>query len=102
MTLVNGRRANLSNFRKFNETKRKNSIEVFMQSLEKENRLNYFNVCSDFYAQLKDMCEKLRNFPRKPTEKNSLCRQSVLKNYLYTFNQLLFTQRKEFSELEKR
>ena len=56
----------------------------------------------DFYHQLKEMCEKLKSYPRKPTKTNPLCRQALLPNYMYTFNQLIATQRQDYTLLNKR
>ena len=93
-TLVNGRRCTMSNYVKYNTQLMMESIEIYKQSIDKELRLKYFDLCVVFYKQLKEMCEKLKNFPREKEFKNN--RNIILKDYIFMFNSNLNNLRTEY------
>lgn len=86
MTLVNGRRATISNYRMFNSLNKKSDEDVVLNSLDKEFRLEYFDKTSKFYNDLKTMCEKLKKYPKEDKSNPNLTRMGKLKNYLKRFN----------------
>jgi hypothetical protein len=86
MTLVNGRRATMTNYRMFNSLNKKSDEDVVLNSLDKEFRLEYFNKISKFYNDLKLMCEKLKKYPKEDKINPNLTRMGKLKSYLNRFN----------------
>lgn len=89
MTLVNGRRATISNYRMFNSLNKKSDEDVVLNSLDKEFRLEYFDKTSKFYNDLKTMCEKLKKYPKEDKINPNLTRMGKLKSYLNRFNRKL-------------
>lgn len=89
MTLVNGRRATISNYRMFNSLNKKTDEDVVLNSLDKEFRLEYFDKTSKFYNDLKTMCEKLKKYPKEDKINLNLTRIGKLKSYLNRFNRKL-------------
>lgn len=99
-TLVNGTRATVSNYNQFlknhqnlNEGKLiiTDLEEVILTSITKQIRLDYFQKMTDFYENLKFMCEKLHTFPREPKE----IRNNLLRNYMMSFNLQIKEQRED-------
>ncbi len=103
-TLVNGNRRSLTQYLQYEEILKKsldskrsskidgNDTEIIEKSIKKEMSLEYFNLCSDFYNKLKEMCEDLRNFEKGEPRKNAL------KDYVENFNQVLIQQRIMYNE----
>ncbi len=89
MTLVNGRRATLSNYRMFNSLNKKSEEDVVLNSLDKDFRLQYFDKINRFYIDLKSMCEKLKNYPKEDKVNENLTRKGKLTSYLKRFNKKL-------------
>ena len=54
MSLVNGLRKN---------NHKLNDNEIYEENINKEFRANYYNICIKFYQNLKNICEKLKDFP---------------------------------------
>ena len=54
MTLVNGLRKNKPKL---------NDNEIYEENINKEFRANYYDICIKFYQNLKNICEKLKDFP---------------------------------------
>jgi hypothetical protein len=86
MTLENGKRATISNYRMFNLLNLKSEDEIHQYSLDKKYRLNYFDIVNKFYNDLKQMCEKLKEFPKDSKDKPNNTRNEVLKKYIMSFN----------------
>ena len=61
--------------------------------LEKQSRLLYFNICIDFYMELKTMCEDLKNYPKENDQ-----RKNKLMEYIKQFNDNFSEQRLENEE----
>ena len=103
-TLVNGNRRSLTQYLQYEEISKKNldskrsskidgnDSEIIEKSIKKEMSLEYFNLCSDFYRKLKEMCEDLKNYEKGTPRKNAL------KNYIEDFNQMLIQQRIMYNE----
>ena len=87
-TLVNGIRSSLNNYIQYDNN---DNNDIINKSVEKQIRLNYFNICIDFYMKLKNMCEELKNF-----EKDK--RKNELNNFLNKFNDEIINQRNEFKD----
>ena len=105
-TLVNGNRSSLTQYLQYRKMENRNSVnsndslEIYNTSLKKEIRLQYFNVCIEFYQKLKGMCEDLKNYPKEKNPKdNKMNRKEALRNYIGKLNQYLMTQRKENKEI---
>ena len=65
--------------------------------LVKQSRLNYFDICIEFYSSLKNMCEDLKNYNKENGE-----RKNKLMQYIQDFNNKLIQQRIDNEEyLEK-
>lgn len=86
MTLVNGRRATISNFKQYSFLHKKSEDEVYQHSLNKEYRLNYFDIVMRFYYDLKVMCEKLKDIPKENKLNPNVTRNEVMRGYLAKFN----------------
>lgn len=86
MTLVNGRRATMSNYKMYTSLHIISEEEVFKQSLDKEFRLNYFDKVMRFYHDLRLMCEKLKEYPKENKVNPKQTRHNVMKSYLKSFN----------------
>ena len=56
--------------------------------LVKQSRLNYFDICIEFYSSLKNMCEDLKNYNKENGE-----RKNKLMQYIQDFNNNLIKQR---------
>ena len=83
-----------------NSVNSNDSLEIYNTSVKKEIRLQYFNVCIEFYQKLKGMCEDLKNYPKEKNPKdNKMNRKEALRSYIGKFNQYLMTQRKENKEI---
>ena len=78
MTLVNG----LRRHKHKNNTKLANDNDIYQENINKEFRANYYNICIKFYQSLKNMCEKLKDYPKTSTD-NKNDRKYVL-NYFLT------------------
>ena len=83
MSLVNG-------IKRFNSKDIKNNIitdkEIYEESISKEFRLNYYNICIIFFQDLKKFCEKLKDVSIKE-RKNLL--NIFLNNQNKTISQLI-------------
>ena len=88
-TLVNGIRSSLNNYVQYDNN---DNNDIINKSVQKQIRLNYFNICIDFYMKLKNMCEDLRNFEKGEKRKNEL------NNFLNKFNDEIINQRNEFKD----
>lgn len=64
MTLVNCRRATFSTFNSFIWSKAQSEYDVIQLSVNKEMRLNYFNMVIQFYEEIKLLCEALKDIKR--------------------------------------
>lgn len=71
---------------------------VIKQSIDKELRLRYFDVCVEFYKKLKEMCEKLKEFPRDGQNG----RNNILKTFIFSFNNLLKDNREDCIQDDER
>jgi len=89
MTVVNGRRATISNYRIFNSLYEKSDEDVVLNSLDKEFRLEYFDKINKFYNDLKSMCEKLKKYQKEDKLNPQFTRPEKLKMYLFRFNKKL-------------
>ena len=105
-TLVNGNRSSLTQYLQYRKMENRNSVnsndslEIYNTSVKKEIRLQYFNVCIEFYQKLKGMCEDLKNYPKEKNPKdNKMNRKEALRSYIGKLNQYLMTQRKENKEI---
>lgn len=105
-TLVNGNRSSLTQYLQYRKMENRNSVnsndsqDIYKSSVKKEIRLQYFNVCIDFYQKLKLMCEDLKNYPKDKNPKdNVMCRKEALKNYISKFNNDFKNQRIENKEI---
>ena len=54
--------------------------------MDKEYRLLYFDKVIKFYHDLKNMCEKLKEFPKENLINPKHTRKAVLNSYLISFN----------------
>jgi hypothetical protein len=97
-TLVNGCRGNMSEMHKLlrspQNTSFVNDMLLYNKSLEKEYRLRYFNLMDEYYMYMKEMCEKLKAFPKDGAN----CRNDMLKGYANNMNNMILTNRAEFEE----
>jgi predicted DNA-binding antitoxin AbrB/MazE fold protein len=102
-TLVNGKRCTLSTYLKYNDqmksNKKNTQTQLFKQAINKELRLQYFDITVDFYQKLKEMCEKLREFPKESNKANN--RNNIMRNYAYVFNFNIENTRAEHFKKEK-
>ena len=103
-TLVNGERNTIKLFNQYKEIQKEETNEININNysnrvskdkdmlpfLEKQSRLLYFNICNDFYSDLKNMCEDLRNYQKENGE-----RKNKLLEYLKYFNDNFIQQRKD-------
>ena len=106
-TLVNGNRRSLTQYIQYEDISKKNILdykrnsvktngsdkmdnEIIEKSIKKEIRLQYFNICIDFYSKLKEMCENLRNYEKGTPRKNAnmLIQQKIkyLDNINYNYS----------------
>ena len=77
MTLVNGKMSD--------EDKSLNDKELYQKNINKQFRYNYFHICKKFYQSLKNICEKLKEFPKEAKDhKNE--RKYKLNSYLNNIN----------------
>ena len=51
--------------------------------------MKYFDIADKFYIHLREMCEKLKEFPKDGSNN----RNTILKSYIYTFNQMIINNR---------
>jgi len=77
MTLVNGLRR--KNHKLINDK------EIYEENINKEFRANYYNICIRFYQSLKNICEKLKEYPRESYEPKRE-RKNILINFLNNQN----------------
>ena len=77
MTLVNGL--------KKNNNKLINDKEIYEENINKEFRANYYNICIKFYQNLKNICEKLKEYPTESYEPQKE-RKNILINFLNNQN----------------
>jgi hypothetical protein len=77
MSLVNGlRKRNL---------KLVTDNEIYEENINKEFRANYYNICIKFYQNLKNICEKLKEFPIESYEPKKE-RKNILNIFLNNQN----------------
>ena len=80
-TLVNGMRCTLGNRLLFNLKKKIANTEIYKLAQIKGPRLNYYNEIINFYADLKALCEKLKEYPKDSPDKkktrNYILRQEL-------------------------
>jgi len=84
-TTINGRKTSLKKEKisKFSENKGiyiTLITSVISQCFDKENRLDYFNKCIEFYIEIKKMCEDLHLHDPEN-------RKETLDKYIITFNE---------------
>ena len=79
MSLVNGLRL------KNNNQKLKSEREIYEENINKEFRANYYNICIKFYQNLKNLCEKLKEYPIESYEPKKE-RKNILNNFLNNQN----------------
>ena len=103
-TLVNGERNTIKLFNQYIELQKEETNKFSINNynsriskdkdmlpfLEKQSRLVYFNICNDFYSDLKNMCEDLRNYQKENGE-----RKNKLLEYIKNFNDNFIQQRKD-------
>lgn len=77
MTLVNGL--------KRKKNKIVNDNELYEENINKEFRANYYNICIKFYQNLKNICEKLKDYPTESYEPKKE-RKNILINFLNNQN----------------
>ena len=78
MSLVNGLRLRTNH-------KLKNDTEIYEENINKEFRANYYNICIKFYQNLKNLCEKLKEYPIESDEPK-IERKNILNNFLNNQN----------------
>ena len=78
MSLVNGLRLRTNH-------KLKNDTEIYEENINKEFRANYYNICIKFYQNLKNLCEKLKEYPIESDEPK-IERKYILNNFLNNQN----------------
>ena len=77
MSLVNGlRKRNLKSV---------TDNEIYEENINKEFRANYYNICIKFYQNLKNICEKLKEFPIESYEPKKE-RKNILNIFLNNQN----------------
>ena len=87
MTLVNGKRSTLSSYSLYNLKRRDTQYQILKGSLDKEQRLNYYNQVIIFYTTLKSLCMKLKEYPRETVQgQEKLNRNYVLRDNLKRYN----------------
>ena len=59
--------------------------EIYEENINKEFRANYYNICIKFYQNLKNICEKLKEFPIESYEPKKE-RKNILKIFLNNQN----------------
>ena len=79
MTLVNGLRKNNNNHNLINDN------EIYEENINKEFRANYYNICIKFYQNLKNICEKLKEYPIESYEPKKE-RKNILNYFLNNQN----------------
>jgi hypothetical protein len=79
MCLVNGIRKR--NHKLIND----NDDEIYEENINKQYRANYYDICIKFYQNLKNICEKLKEYPINSNEPNKE-RKNVLNNFLNNHN----------------
>ena len=77
MTLVNGKMNN--------EDKSLNDKEIYQKNINKEFRYNYYLICKKFYKYLKNICEKLKEFPKEAKDRKNE-REYKLESFLNNIN----------------
>ena len=60
--------------------------EVYEFNINKQFHANYFNKCIIFYKDLKFICEKLKNYPKKDYYNPENERKNIFKGYLKILN----------------
>ena len=75
MTLVNG-------IRKRKNKYTPNDKELYIENINKEFRANYYNICIRFYQNLKNICEKLKEFPIESSYEPKKERKNILNIFL--------------------
>ena len=79
MCLVNGIRKR--NHKLIND----NDDEIYEENINKQYRANYYDICIKFYQNLKNICEKLKEYPINSNEPNKE-RKNVLNIFLNNHN----------------
>ena len=92
-TIDNGRRKKLNTLKQVSDQQLRSNSEIFKYSIDKELRLKYFEYCVEYYKNLKEMCEKLKEYPRENNKANN--RNEALKLYISLFNNKILSTRKE-------
>ena len=78
MSLVNGlRKKNSKNI---------NDKELLKENINKQFRANYYDICIKFYQSLKNICEKLKEFPIESLYEPKKERKNILNTFLSNQN----------------
>ena len=78
MSLVNGlRKKNSKNI---------NDKELYQENINKQFRANYYDICIKFYQSLKNICEKLKEFPIESLYEPKKERKNILNTFLSNQN----------------
>ena len=85
--------SNISGFSNNYQREKSMNNSDMLPFLEKQSRLLYFNVCIEFYSQLKTMCEDLKNYPKENDQ-----RKNKLMEYVTKFNEDFAQQRLDNEE----
>jgi phosphatidylinositol 4-kinase len=93
VTLVNANRSKMNRISHHQKELHTRSSVIFDQSIDKELRLKYFEICVKFYENLKAMCEKLKSFPKEIDRPNN--RNVIMRNYLFVYNSNIISMREE-------
>ena len=65
--------------------------DIVETAINKQVRLDYFSRSSEFYQKLKEMGEKLRDFPKEPKE----IRRNILRSFMMSYNVMINVLREE-------
>lgn len=65
--------------------------DIVETAINKQVRLDYFSRSSEFYQKLKEMGEKLREFPKEPKE----IRRNILRSFMMSYNVMINVLREE-------
>ena len=65
--------------------------DIVETAINKQVRLDYFSRSSEFYQKLKEMGEKLRDFPKEPKE----IRRNILRSFMMSYNVMINVFREE-------
>ena len=65
--------------------------DIVETAINKQVTLDYFSRSSEFYQKLKEMGEKLREFPKEPKE----IRRNILRSFMMSYNVMINVLREE-------